>query len=300
MKVSSWRKHRVWAYVGAPLLFISLIFVSSIIEVGASLGESSPVLEWVYYGTLILICALFVVIPIVQVFSKRLTNIAAIVDENGDATAADRMALARRFLANDQLTEDQRGRLEYEMTFKKDSSETLRELVSEAESRMDRAILARAKWSFAGVAVSQNGPLDGLMLFGLNCMLIRDLVRELGARPSYSELAKLYLGAFAGAFAMAQIEEANLLSLAPALGGTMGRSIAQGAGAAFVTLRIGYMAKSYLLSGGTIDRAEARRASRTNARKSLASAITSGAKNLPAEIARKAEEFCRRKATASS
>lgn len=297
---SWWRRHRVWAYVGAPLVFISLIFLGSVLEVGTTLGESSDALEWAYYATLAVICGLFVVLPIFQVFSKRLTNVAAIVDPNGGASQADRDALARKFLANEHVADEERSRLEYEMTFNKDTSETLRELVAAMETRMDQAILTRAKWSFAGVAVSQNGPLDGLVLFGLNCMLIRDLVRELDARPSYSELAKLYLGAFAGAFAMAQIEETNLLSLAPALGGTMGRSIAQGAGAAFVTLRVGYMAKSYLLSGGAVDKVEARRTARAAARKSLASAIASGAKNLPAEIARKAEEFCRRKAPASS
>ena len=282
-------------------LLSALVSLGAIIQVGQGLDSLHPTLAWLFYGVLLIFSFLFVVRPLTQTFSSGLKDLEPIRTADAEGASKEKaIELGRWALKNWNLEPDLRKRLEYEITFEKDPSKVLREAVQSLEEKMDQAIGHRARAAFAGVAISQHGPLDALFLLSCNVMLVRDLVVAMGARPAITELAKLYCWTFVGAFAVYQIEESDLLSWFPALGGALGRSMTQGAGAAFLTLRVGHLAKGYLIRGGGAEMKPAREMARGAARRALPKVIVSGATRLPASLARRIEEaFARKKSEVS-
>ena len=115
--------------------------------------------------------------------------------------------------------------------------------------------------AFVITAVSQNGALDALIVLGIHARLVWDVARVYRQRPGLREMVTLYTNVLATALIAAELDDADLaealqpalaaasgsvVGVIPGLGsiGTLaGNSILSGTGNAFLTLRVGIIAR---------------------------------------------------------
>lgn len=274
---------------------VGLAVMGSLLNVGAALSRVHGSLEVIYWILLAGLIGWLVVRPILQVVGHRLDSLK---DFNEDETPPARIRqerLARRLLRGGGCSPAQVRELEYRLTFQKDLLPTLRLLIEERSQAVDRLVFQRSRQAFLAVTISQNGPLDVLMLLMLNLALIRDVVHTMGVRPSLPDLARLYLGVMVGALVIDQVDRLALEEALPAFGAFFAKSLVQGVGAAFVTLRVGYLAKGYLLAGGRGAIREEKPRARREARRRLRQVLVSSIQDLPGSIARIVEKILLRK-----
>lgn len=119
---------------------------------------------------------------------------------------------------------------------------------------------------FTTTAISQNGSLDALFVIMVQMRMVYSLTRLYHQRPSLHNMMKLYLQVGATAFLARELEDMDLISdqiepllntlfvgslgsLAPVAGtvsNLITSSILQGSANAFLTLRVGLIAREYL------------------------------------------------------
>lgn len=135
---------------------------------------------------------------------------------------------------------------------------------------IDRDIKQAAKTSFVTTAVSQAPAYDMVSTMAVNVRLIRDIVRDCGFRPSTLELAGLYARVMKATLIAGGLEELDMEEVVALIGGNAAlsassvvlASAAQGTANAFLTVRVGVIAKAMLLAeDGPADLRELRRAS---------------------------------------
>ena len=176
----------------------------------------------------------------------------------------------------------------------------LRQLDAAADELTKKA----ASQVFVGTAVSQNGSLDSLFVLGLQSRLVWDIARVYRQRPSLRDMGWLYANVMTTAFVAGEIEEMDLSQqiqpvVQNALGGIAGAvpglqvassvvatSIVSGTANAFLTLRVGVVARRYC---GALTRPEKRglrRAAFTEAAAMLGAIAASGARKVVGAVAK--------------
>lgn len=161
-------------------------------------------------------------------------------------------ALAERLRANPKL----RGR---ELRNVEDIKSALHTLSADA----DQVIRNTASIVFLTTAVMQNGRLDGAVVFVTQIRMVWRIAKLYFQRPSLRQMLYLYSNVSVTAFLSASLEDLDLpqivapisISLIPAVHGAipgmggvsalMARSISNGAANAFLTLRVGEIARQY-------------------------------------------------------
>jgi uncharacterized membrane protein YcjF (UPF0283 family) len=117
-------------------------------------------------------------------------------------------------------------------------------------------IISHAESVFLTTAISQNGRLDLIAVLVINLRLIKELVVKCGFRPSYTALAKLSLNVMGSAIIAESLEDINFNELFPSQGlkvldeipflKLITGSLAQGAGNALLSLRVGIICRNFL------------------------------------------------------
>lgn len=176
--------------------------------------------------------------------------------------------VARRLRANPRLRADAAPEGELPAT---------REAVEAATRRLDAAAdeLTRkaAGRVFLATALSQNGSLDSLFVLGLQTRLVWEIAHVYRQRPSLRDLGWLYANVLTTAFVVGEIEDLDLSQqIQPVVQGALGAaagavpglqvagslvtaSIVTGGANAFLTLRVGVVARRYC---GALTRPEKR------------------------------------------
>lgn len=270
------------------IVLMSLTILSSIIDTGEKLASIHISLSWVYYLLLAGITYWFGMRPLFQVLSQKTRDWGALLSDESKPDEKWVQKQAQFLLKNANLDEEQIRKLEYNLTFKKDLAPCLREILQDKSESMDKVILTKARIAFLAVSVSQNGPLDALLLLSINLTLVRDVVRELGIRPSLTDLVKIYALVGVGAIAVDQLSDLDVGDAMSAIGSIAGKSAMQGLGATVITLRVGYLAKAYLMNG---DSPSHKKEARKWARMNLVKVVSSGVSELPKNIAKKFESI---------
>ena len=275
---------KVLAAVALTALLVGLAFIGLASNVTRGLRELHPVLEWIFYIILFIFTTWLIIIPAAQVLTKRLRPLGSILDEDNVPSREEQMRNARWMLKQKLFTEQEARAVEYAMTFDKDLLPHLRTATRRCAARADEISLAHAKTAFVGVTVSQSGPLDIFMLLAINVRLIRDITRAAGVRPSLPELAKLYAFVLISALILDRADQIDLGEFLPAIGSFFAKSLMQGVGAAFVTLRVGQLTRRYLLTGGERLDAAAKLEARSNAKRQIPQVILNSLRELPTGI----------------
>lgn len=115
--------------------------------------------------------------------------------------------------------------------------------------------------AFILTAISQNGALDALIVLGIQARLVWDVAHVYRQRPGLREMTTLYANVLATALIAAELDDADLaealqpalaaasgavVGTVPGLGGIgtlAGNAILSGTGNAFLTLRVGIIAR---------------------------------------------------------
>jgi hypothetical protein len=199
--------------------------------------------------------------------------------------------LAGRLSKNPHLT----GRT---ITTRAEIEEALPVLDSIAEARLKTA----AKQIFLTTAISQNGSLDTLLVLTAQSKLVFQIARVYYQRPTLRDLTYLYANVAATAFVAGELEDLDLAEqlqpvLAAAFGSAAGavpgfgaattlfvNSVTTGAANAFLTLRVGILAKQYSRALVLPDRRAVRRMAIAQATKLLGSIVFDGTKHVAAAV----------------
>jgi hypothetical protein len=162
----------------------------------------------------------------------------------------------------------------------------------------DEQILGAAKTVFLTTAISQNGNLDAIVTLGAQSRLVLQVARTYNQRPSARELTQLYANVAGTAFVAGELNDADLAArLQPIMAALPGsivtsltglgpmmsvvlNSIMSGAANAFLTLRVGAIAKQYSGCVVTPDRSAVRRAAVVYASRLVGAVVLSGSKQV--------------------
>lgn len=170
----------------------------------------------------------------------------------------------------------------------------LKQAVRELDRGADEIIAGTANQVFVTTAISQSGRLDALMVFASQCRMIWRIAHLYRRRPAVRELFTLYSNVAGTAMIAGEVDDVDVEPLITAmLGATLGavpglqqvsavlvKSTLSGSANAFLTLRIGIIAKRYCSSLVALNRKEVRHLASIEAGKLLASIVTKGTKKI--------------------
>ncbi len=151
-----------------------------------------------------------------------------------------------------------------------------------------------ASRAFYTTAISQNGALDALFILGLQFRMIWDVAHVYSQRPTLKDLGYLYTNVMVTAMVAAQLDEAEFLELIESSmiqgGGSMismvpGTSLIvnstlSGASNAFLTLRVGMIARNYCSATTRPDKRFIRNSATRQAASLLTGIVGKGSKDI--------------------
>lgn len=246
---------------GARRLIIALVGLSALALLSmviAAVGSLVTLAERIHpvAGTIVFwgvcLAAGFFVLYGVLAYARLPAALAPPAEARGPEHDAYLQALRAR-LASNPRTRDLPLVTQAEIEF------ALAQLSKEA----DRVVRRTASTVFLSTALMQNGRLDGLVVLFTQAQMINRIARIYVQRPSPRELARLYVNVAGTALLSSSLESLDLgelvaplvTSIVPAMkGGIPGlsgisallvRCVSSGAANAFLTLRVGEVARRY-------------------------------------------------------
>ena len=175
-----------------------------------------------------------------------------------------------------------------------ETADQIEVVLAEIGKRADALVKAHAGRVFLATAVSQSGRLDVFMVLGIQMQMVWQLAHLYAQRPTIRELLHLYANVAATAFVAGSLEDidvseqvAPILSAAlptiaaevPGLrlaAGLVANAVVTGSANAFLTLRVGMVAKRYSAPLVAQERGVVRRAAVTQATRLLGEVVASG------------------------
>ena len=144
-----------------------------------------------------------------------------------------------------------------------ESRQEIEEAIASLDRRVDELMSRSASRVFLTTAISQSGALDSLVVLAAQLSLVWDVAHVYNQRPSLREMGPLYANVLGTAFVAGQIEEIDLHEhLQPVLSSVLGSAasavpglqavstvflaaVISGTANAFLTLRVGIIAREY-------------------------------------------------------
>lgn len=182
------------------------------------------------------------------------------------------------------------------------SREDVEKAIAVIDEHVDKRIRATAGEVFIGTAISQAGKLDTLIVLSAQSKMIWEIARSYNQRPTLPELAYLYSNVVGTAFLAGELDDVDLAEqLQPLIATTLGsvptslsgaipgiqqasslvlNSIFDGAVNAFLTLRVGVIAKGYCRALVKPDRKLLRRAALVSATALIGDVVRTGSKRV--------------------
>jgi hypothetical protein len=266
---------------GLVLLSFGVIVINQTAQVVELARQAHPVLGTVTFWVLIASYASLIGVPAVIVLRmpRALTPPAT---ESGPAFDAHLTALGRRLESNPRVPVPLGPRAS-----RRDVEDALRALDVEANV----VVKQMATTVFLTTAVSQSGRLDALLVLMAQSRMIWRIAHLYYQRPSLREMAHLYSNVVATAFVAGELDDLELHQMiqpvVTASLGTMGgaipgmqvfttiavNSLLSGSANAFLTLRVGMIAKAYCGSLVAQPRTKMRRSATAEAARLLSGIV---------------------------
>jgi hypothetical protein len=162
---------------------------------------------------------------------------------------------------------------------------------------------------FLATAISQNGSVDALVVLGAQGKLVLDIATIYYQRPTLRDLAYLYANVAATAFIAGELDDIDVAEqMQPIVTAVLGSSVAAipgmsaaaslfvnsvvtGTGNAYLTLRVGIVARQYCAHGKDRDRKGIRRSAAVQALPLLGSIVRDGAASVASAIWDRPKKF---------
>lgn len=246
------------ALIAAALAAVSfaVVVVNQSAQLVELAGRLHPLAGQAVLWGLLVFYAACVAVPLVMWLRLPRSLVPPI---SGEGPAFDRhlVDLRKRLRSNPALQRLHPGPAPLE------SREEIEEALRQLDDEANRIIKSAASRVFVSTALSQNGSLDSLLVLGLQSRLVWQVAHVYRQRPSLRDLGWLYANVAATAFVAGEIEDLDLAEqvqpvMQNAIGAAAGAvpglqaasavlmsSMISGSANAFLTLRVGIVARRY-------------------------------------------------------
>ncbi|MBR0405728.1 MAG: DUF697 domain-containing protein [Eggerthellaceae bacterium] len=260
------------AIAACAAALVALTMLGGVLNVGDHLAAAHPALGWIFYGLIVALVVVGVVVPIVKVAKRPIFSLYQLRDEHGHAKRRRCRMLADNLIANTDLTDEEVARLE---GFLQQGDEADDLLISFFEEhfipRIDSETKRAASTAFFISAVSRSPLISTVTMLSICLDLVRSIVETCGYRPTNLGLARLYSRVMISALIIGGIEDSDLSDLLGQLmgggagaraGGIVIGATAEGLVSAFLVFRVGVLTKKWLTAAdGPVSMAAIRRTS---------------------------------------
>lgn len=252
-------RNNIWTIILCSSLVILLMMslISNAIELGERLGRAHIILEILFYVLIAIVVIGGIVYPIIGVFFAPIFSLDKLHNADGTVRKKWCKRLVNNLLNNVELTDEEKETVQGFLKLDNETDDKLIEFFDRKISpQLNKEIYDTAKKIFIITAVSQNAIYDMLGMASANFTLIKRITEICGFRPSNTQVMRLYIRVFTMTLLAGNLEEINIEELIPlATEGSLGKAIGivassatQGAFNALTTLRMGSIAKNYLLN----------------------------------------------------
>ena len=278
---------RIVVFASALIVFFFVLFViNQTAQVVQLAGKVSPSFGNFVFWALLLVYAILLFIPVVLFLSlpKSLTP-----PKSADAPEFNvyLAALKKRLVSNSNL----KG-------LELSSRQHVEEALSILGKKSDEIIQQTASTVFISTAVSQSGRLDAFLVLSAQSRMVWRIARLYYQRPTLRDLVQLYANVAGTAFLASEFEDIDISEqVEPVLSSSLGalavaipgvqlaasilvNSVLTGTANAFLTLRVGIIARRYCGSLVLAEKRTLRRAASAEAAKLLSSIVRQGTTKL--------------------
>jgi hypothetical protein len=285
------RKLVFWGALFASLVF-AVVVVNQILQLAEFGARVDPRLgDGIFWG-LILILATSFAVPFVLLFRLPAPLIPP-ADDSGPDYERHLARLRQRLGSNPLLRERP-------LATRPEIEASLALLDVQATDVVKRA----GSRAFLTTALSQNGALDVLLILGIQGRLVWDVSHVYFQRPTFRDMTYLYSNVLTTAFLAGEVDDAELSeAMQPALSAVMGsaagvvpglqvastvfvNSVLSGTANAFLTLRVGVIAREYSRAVTRPQKGMVRRLAVVQAGGMLGSIAVAGAAKVSSAIGR--------------
>ena len=270
-------KRNLLLIIGVFIGVLVILLMGNVITVAEKLGEICHTVyaEYAFYALIFILVLIFVIVPIIKVHAAPEFPAMGIGDETSDIkrlrTFGKRLASSCGYIENEEVRAGHQQALKAELEACGNDFEALKAVIDrEVSLRFNGSkemeisgVNARMKeWAksvFMITAVSQNNLVDTTVVLVMNYRQIEDLVLATGFRPSRAQMFRIYANILTTTLVSYCTSEvlsdlAGETTLAGALSnlkipGVITESAVQGAVNALLTLRIGYVTRTFLMEG---------------------------------------------------
>lgn len=253
-------KKSFWVTLGiTALFFIVLIIVSSVLQLGERLRNIHLYVEYAFYAVSVILFIILFIRPLFLVMFSPTFSMDSLFTEEENARKNYSMykKVSKNLLQEDYLQDEEKAVIENALSNPLELKQTLSQVFDKTiKKELNKVIVSHAESVFMTTAISQNGRLDSIAVLTINLRLIKELVVKCGFRPSYPALGRLSFNVLTTAIIAESLEDMKFSELFPQsslnalaeipLLKTVTGSLAQGAGNALLSLRVGIICRNYL------------------------------------------------------
>lgn len=262
----------VLAAVGLLLsLYLLVLLAGGISQVADAADRVEPGLGQIVFWALVILFAVVVISPIV-LYLRLPAALIPPAEASGPEYEDYLARLRRRLAANPRL----RGR-------DLESDEAVTAALTELGEEAERVVRDTAKTVFISTALMQNGRLDGAVVLATQVRMVWQIASIYYQRPSPRQLLYLYSNVGVTALLAASLDDIDfselvtpiVVSVVPSLKGAVPglqgmssllvNSLASGSANAFLTLRVGAVARHYCEATSALSRGAVRRSATAEA-----------------------------------
>ena len=270
-------KRNLLLIIGVFIGVLVILLLGNVITVGEKLGEICHTVyaEYAFYALVSILVLAFVIVPIIKVHAAPEFPALGMGDETSDLKKLN--SFGRKLVSNCGYIEDAEQRAKHQEALRAElkacaeDMEGLKAIIDrEVALRFDgskemgiQGVNAKMKeWAksvFMITAVSQNNLVDTTVVLVMNYRQIEDLVLATGFRPTRAQMFRIYVNiltttliSYCTSEVLSDLAGETTLTGAMAnlkIPGVITESAIQGAVNALLTLRIGYVTKTFLMEG---------------------------------------------------
>ena len=270
-------KRNLLLIIGVFIGVLVILLLGNVITVGEKLGEICHTVyaEYAFYVLVFILVLAFVIVPIIKVHAAPEFPALGMGDETSDLKKLN--SFGRKLVSNCGYIEDAEQRAKHQEALRAELKACAEDMEG-LKALIDREVALRfdgskemgiqgvnskmkewAKSVFMITAVSQNNLVDTTVVLVMNYRQIEDLVLATGFRPTRAQMFRIYaniltttLISYCTSEVLSDLAGETTLAGAMAnlkIPGVISESAIQGAVNALLTLRIGYVTKTFLMEG---------------------------------------------------
>ena len=270
-------KRNLLLIIGVFIGVLVILLLGNVITVGEKLGEICHTVyaEYAFYALVSILVLAFVIVPIIKVHAAPEFPALGMGDETSDLKKLN--SFGRKLVSNCGYIEDAEQRAKHQEALRAELKACAEDMEG-LKAIIDREVALRfdgskemgiqgvnskmkewAKSVFMITAVSQNNLVDTTVVLVMNYRQIEDLVLATGFRPTRAQMFRIYVNiltttliSYCTSEVLSDLAGETTLTGAMAnlkIPGVITESAIQGAVNALLTLRIGYVTKTFLMEG---------------------------------------------------